>query len=155
MQNLLEMKKILLTLTIIVCSFYSIAQSFSPEFDHSTILVENLEKSAEFYKNIVHLKELETPWEVNTMVRFFEIGNNQQLHVAHVESDDIKLNKVLHLAFAINDFDGYLIFLNDKGIDYSNFDGESKEIELRPDGVRQIYFQDPDGYWIEVNNAKH
>jgi lactoylglutathione lyase len=25
---------------------------------------------------------------------------------------------------------------------------------LRPDGVRQIYFQDPDGYWIEVNDAK-
>jgi len=25
---------------------------------------------------------------------------------------------------------------------------------VRPDGVRQIYFQDPDGYWLEVNDSK-
>ena len=25
---------------------------------------------------------------------------------------------------------------------------------VRPDGVHQLYFQDPDGYWIEVNDDK-
>jgi len=27
-------------------------------------------------------------------------------------------------------------------------------VQLRPDGIQQIYFQDPDGYWIEVNDDK-
>jgi catechol-2,3-dioxygenase len=26
---------------------------------------------------------------------------------------------------------------------------------VRPDGVKQIYFQDPEGYWIEINDDKH
>ena len=92
------------------------------------------------------------------MIRFFETGNNQQLHIGQVNVDDygdVKVNKVLHIAFAVNDFDGYLIYLNEKGINYSNFAGESKKAQTRPDGVRQIYFQDPDGYWIEINDAKH
>ena len=25
--------------------------------------------------------------------------------------------------------------------------------QVRSDGVRQIFIQDPDGYWIEVNDA--
>lgn len=32
--------------------------------------------------------------------------------------------------------------------------GEGKrEIQTRPDGVQQIFVQDPDGYWIEINDA--
>jgi lactoylglutathione lyase len=27
-------------------------------------------------------------------------------------------------------------------------------ITTRVDGVKQIYFKDPDGYWIEINDAK-
>jgi len=98
---------------------------------------------------------LSTPWPENLLIRFFEIGNNQQLHIAQVDYGDIKLNKVLHLAFTVKDFDGYLKFLNDNDILYSNFGGEQKKIQVRPDGVHQIYFQDPDGYWIEINDAKH
>jgi lactoylglutathione lyase len=26
------------------------------------------------------------------------------------------------------------------------------KINIRADGVKQIFFQDPDGYWIEVNS---
>lgn len=130
-------------------------QNFNLHLDHSTILVKNLEVSSDFYMNIIHLKELETPWGVNPSIRFFSIGENQQLHLAHVETDSIKLNKVVHMAFTVQNFDEYLLFLNNNGIDYKNFAGNSMEPQLRPDGVKQIYFQDPDGYWIEINNAKY
>jgi catechol 2,3-dioxygenase-like lactoylglutathione lyase family enzyme len=131
------------------------AQSFNLEFDHKTIFVKNIEKSSEFYKNILQLKELETPWGFIEWGRFFKIGNHQQLHVALIDQGEVKPDKWLHLAFAVNDFDGYLKFLNDKNIKYGNFAGDNNEIQIRPDSVRQIYFQDPDGYWIEVNDAKH
>jgi len=152
------MKKLILLLTLIFSSFYSNAQSFELKHDHSTIQVENIDISVEFYKDILNLKELDTPWPEYKLIRFFETGKNQQLHIAEAQVDkygDIKVNKVLHLAFAVKDFDGYLEYLNQKGIEYSNFAGESKKTQSRPDGVRQIYFQDPDGYWIEINDANH
>jgi catechol 2,3-dioxygenase-like lactoylglutathione lyase family enzyme len=152
------MKNLILILTLIFSSFYSNAQSFSLEHDHSTIQVEDIDKSIVFYKNILHLKEIPSPWPENKMIRFFETGNNQQLHIAQVnveDYDDVKVNKVLHIAFAVKDFDGYLMYLNENGIDYMSFSGESKKIQTRPDGVRQIYFQDPDSYWIEINDANH
>ena len=31
--------------------------------------------------------------------------------------------------------------------------GTPGAITLRPDGIQQIYFRDPDGYWIEMNDA--
>tara|TARA_R110000868_G_scaffold1389_10_gene10744 strand:+ start:3320 stop:3502 length:183 start_codon:yes stop_codon:yes gene_type:complete len=34
-------------------------------------------------------------------------------------------------------------------------DEKLSNITKRPDGVKQIYLQDPDGYWIEVNSAKY
>ncbi len=140
----------------VLSGFYSNAQSFQVEHDHSTIQVKNIEQSADFYKNIIHLKEVGTPWPENKMIRFFETGKNQQLHIAQVnEYGEVKVNKVLHIAFSIKDFDGYLNFLNKEGIKFSNFNGEYKKIEKRPDGARQIYLVDPDGYWVEINDVMH
>ena len=39
-------------------------------------------------------------------------------------------------------------------IPYSDWPGAAHTVNHRDDGVRQIYFQDPDGYWIEINDAK-
>ena len=38
-------------------------------------------------------------------------------------------------------------------LDYSDWPGNSGKINIRADGVKQIYFQDPDGYWLEVNSV--
>jgi catechol 2,3-dioxygenase-like lactoylglutathione lyase family enzyme len=150
------MKNLLLILTLVFVSSFVSAQSFSLEHDHSTIQVENIDKSVEYYKDILQLKEVNTPWPDNKMIRFFEIGNNNHLHIAQVdEYGSVKINKVLHLAFAVKDFDGFIKYLNDKGVNFSNFAGESHKIQKRKDGVRQIYIIDPDGYWIEINDAKH
>ena len=40
------------------------------------------------------------------------------------------------------------------GVKYGNWAQTNKGPEIRPDGVKQIYFQDPDGYWIEVDDDK-
>ncbi|MCK0132083.1 VOC family protein [Flavobacteriaceae bacterium F08102] len=152
------MKKLIVLIPLICSSFYSIAQSFTLEHDHSTIQVTNMDTSVEFYKNILNLKELETPWPDFKLIRFFETGKNQQLHIAQADIEkygNIKVNKVLHLAFTVKNFDEYVTFLHEKGIKYSNFAGESNKIQSRPDRVRQLYFQDPDGYWIEINDANH
>ena len=60
------MKKEIVILTLFLFSISSIAQTFSMELEHISIIVKNVEKSEEFYKNILHLKELPTPWGENT-----------------------------------------------------------------------------------------
>ena len=152
------MKKLLLVLTLFFSTYDSKAQSFNLVHDHSTIQVKNISKSVEFYISILQLKEVVTPWPDNKMIRFFETGKNQLLHIAQADIDvfgEVSVNKVLHLAFAVNNFDEFLKYLKGKGVDYSNFNEERNKIQIRPDEVRQIYFQDPDGYWIEINDAKH
>ena len=129
------------------------AQTFNLQLNHYTILVKNIEKSREFYKNIMQFKEKETPWGENLPrpVVFFDIGNNQELHITEDKIERIKLHKIIHYAFTVKDFDGYMKFLDEKGIPYGNW-SNSRKFQTRIDGVRQIYFQDPDGYWIEIND---
>lgn len=131
------------------------SQKFDLKHDHTNILVSNLQLSGDFYKDILQLKELETPWGVNPVVRFFSIGNGQQIHLAKVEKSLIAINKVTHLAFNVTAFDNYLDFLNKNEISYSDFSGNISSIQLRPDGVRQIYLHDTDGNWIEINDARY
>ena len=51
----------------------------------------------------------------------------------------------------------YKIFaeLKNNNVVWQNAQQEKYKITTRPDGVHQIWFQDPDGYWIEVNDAKY
>ena len=45
-------------------------------------------------------------------------------------------------------------YLNSHGIYNSSLGGAVKgEVFKRPDGVSQTFIQDPDGYWIEINDA--
>jgi lactoylglutathione lyase len=46
----------------------------------------------------------------------------------------------------------FIANLNKNKVSYENWTGEPGKITVRPDGVQQIYFKDPDGYWIEINN---
>jgi len=45
-------------------------------------------------------------------------------------------------------------FLKSKNVNFQNWPGEKGTTNTRPDGIKQIYLQDPDGYWIEINDNK-
>ena len=147
------MKNLYIIITLFLSSFNSMAQSISPELDHYSIIVKDVEKSEEFYKNILHLKEVPTPWGENTPLPavFFDLGNKLELHVTEYNKE-INLHKFIHFAFTVNDFDSYLEFLNENGVEYGEFSEKNMKFQTRIDGVRQVYFQDPDGYWIEIND---
>jgi lactoylglutathione lyase len=48
----------------------------------------------------------------------------------------------------------FLKHLDQEKVKYRSFKGDSSTPTSRPDGVKQVYLQDPDGYWIEVNDDK-
>ncbi len=149
------MKLLMLLIALTIVSAPASAQgAFDLQFDHSTVLVSDLERSATFYENILQLGTLETPWGPAAPVRFYSLGGTRQLHVG-LSDRPIVPDKTVHLALAVVDFDGYLRFLKASGIAYTNFAGTGSDPQIRPDGVRQIYIQDPDGNWIEINDAAH
>ncbi|MEH6407005.1 MAG: VOC family protein [Leeuwenhoekiella sp.] len=149
------MKYYLLLLTFIGVLFTSNAQSFDLQFDHTALSVSDLDKSAAFYHDILQLHEIPTPAS-NPTLRWFDLGNNHQLHLIKSDAKSIeKTPKALHFSVHLADIDAFVAYLDKNKVDYINWLGDSKETSLRPDGVRQIYVQDPDGYWIEINDASY
>jgi len=147
------MRFLLVLLIILSPNAYSEEAAFDIQIDHVTLLVSDIDESANFYREILMLKEFETPWGKIPWGRMFYTGTAGELHLAKGTVQADEQNKQIHYAFRVTEFDDYLKFLEDHEVEYGNFEGTPGTFQTRPDGVRQVYFQDPDGYWIEVNSG--
>ena len=73
------------------------------------------------------------------------------MHLKSILKEPVVINKVVHLALATKNMEGFEKRLRAMKIVYSDWPGKFNTVNVRPDGVKQIYLQDPDNYWIEVN----
>ncbi|MBE16454.1 MAG: VOC family protein [Dokdonia sp.] len=124
------------------------------DIDHFAINVSQLEQSVSFYQKIFKLTEI-TNGTNNPKIRWFRLGDDAELHIIEVDTLDKKIPKGVHLALAVSDLDRFRESLHSMNITYSDWPGKEGALSTRPDGIRQLYLQDPDGYYIEVNDAKH
>ena len=130
-----------------------IATQFNLKLQHTTLVVSDFNKSKAFYVDILGLEDLNKHWLPENQM-FLSLGPNLELHMGEVEGVKINPNNFNHFAISTKDLDGYLAYLLSRGIPYSDLGGSKPgEIYQRPDGVRQTFIQDPDGYWIELNDA--
>lgn len=125
----------------------------SPHFNHTTIYVVDLEKSSDFYEKVMQLKRIEEPFHDNRHT-WFKMGDHAQLHVVSGAKAMTAHDINIHLAFSVPSVPEFMKHLDAMNVKYGNWAGDEKKIQPRPDKVSQIYFQDPDGYWIEVNDDK-
>ena len=146
--------KILVLITVTANSFLAQAQSFNFHFDHFAIVVEDVDKSAEFYANALNLEETPHP-DRTPGFRWFIINGNSQLHLIQKEFAPFEKNKSMHLCLATQNLDALIDHLKKMDIPYWDWPGKKNAVTERSDGVRQIYIKDPDGYWIEINTAEH
>lgn len=121
-------------------------------FDHYTIKVSDLDTSASFYSNVLDLNKIKNRTG-KPYIRWFSLGNDTELHIVEDETHEIQTNVGVHLALKLADFDAFIDHLKSNDITPHNSKGKPNQITTRADGVRQVYFPDPDGYWIEVNEA--
>jgi lactoylglutathione lyase len=124
-----------------------------PTFDHLAIYVTNLEKSSSFYKNVLGLDTIPNPFNDNKHT-WFAIGEGISLHVIEGATTSSSHPRNNHLCFSVASVEEFIKKLAKANISYESAGGSKNEITTRPDGIKQIYFTDPDGYWIEINDAK-
>lgn len=148
------MKKIILLIILIQVSFIVNGQEkkdLSLIFNHIALSVKDVNVSAEFYTTVLNLEIIPLPPEAKN-VKWISLGGGKELHLLSVLKDDIKTNKAIHLALSTANFDAFVQRLTTMNVPYSDFPGTINKINVRPDGIRQVFFQDPDDYWIEVNS---
>jgi lactoylglutathione lyase len=120
-------------------------------FDHIALYVSNLEKSVYFYRSIFELTSIPNPFPSGKA--WFLLDKEIQLHLIENEANTLSIPERSHFCFSVVSLDKFLEKLRKNKIDFSDFDGNVDTIRLRTDGIQQIYFQDPDGYCWEVNDA--
>ena len=151
------MKKslILISLFFIFITLSTKAQDLNSKItiDHIAVYVVDLEKSTNFYENIIGLEKIPEPFKDGKHT-WFTLGSNVQLHLIKGASTIIEPDKNSHLSLSVPSVPDFIKVLEKNKIPYENWLGEKQTITNRVDAVKQIYITDPDGNWLEINDAK-
>lgn len=154
------MKKLVLALALplLLIAGYSLMQKRDQQppvnkavLNHIALYVTDLGRSTAFYQNIIGLDTIPEPFQDGKHT-WFSVSRQSQLHLIAGAAGPVNHPKNTHLCFSIPSVEAFIPVLDQAGITYSNWPGTSKSPTVRADGIKQIYFQDPDGYWIEVND---
>ncbi|WP_397446847.1 VOC family protein [Polaribacter sp. R77954] len=122
------------------------------KFNHIALSVKDVDKSVAFYQKVFQFKEIENTAS-NSKTRWLSLGEGRQLHLIPRPDFEIKVNKAVHFALTTKDVHSFVNHLISLNIDYTDWLDTPKKDYIRKDGILQVYFQDPNGFWIEVNNA--
>jgi catechol 2,3-dioxygenase-like lactoylglutathione lyase family enzyme len=115
-----------------------------------SLLVSDLARSADFYQRVLKLPEVEC-LAARSNIRWFGIGKEQTVHLIEADFGDTHVKMHTHFCITAGDFPAMVDHIAATGTPYRDVAGNAGKIHVRADGVKSIYFQDPDGYWIEVS----
>ena len=123
-------------------------------FDHITLVVADLDASRAFYVDLLGMAEVPRP-DFGFPGLWFQVGTAQvHLNIASEEAGrpgqgDMGATRPpqgVHFAFSVPDCDVAVEQFIDAGI------AIEAGPRSRPDGARQAYVRDPDGYLVEVTS---
>ncbi|WP_036674049.1 VOC family protein [Pedobacter heparinus] len=121
--------------------------------NHIAVYVADLQKATDFYQSVFHLEQIPEPFKDGKHT-WFTLGAAGHLHLIQGAKSYVEHEKNDHLCFSVASVDAFTSHLTAKNIPFENWAGKAGTITNRVDGVKQIYFKDPDGHWLEVNDAK-
>jgi lactoylglutathione lyase len=145
-----------LYVTLILSAFYT--KSFSQtkpifKINHAAVFVTDLKRSGDFYTQILNLDTIPEPFHDNKHI-WLSIGNGVQLHIIQGAKEPKEYFQNNHLCFSTSDVVAFSKKLDENKIPWFSARGEAYKMTTRVDGAHQVFLKDPDGYWIEVNDAK-
>lgn len=121
--------------------------------NHVGIFVVNCKTSAAFYRDIIGLDTIPEPFHDGKHA-WFSIGPKIALHIIEGSKARKDYYKNNHICFTVPSVDAFTGMLKKNNIPWEDRDGGKNMITTRVDNVKQIWLKDPDGYWIEVNDAR-
>jgi catechol 2,3-dioxygenase-like lactoylglutathione lyase family enzyme len=127
-------------------------ETFKLTFNHQALPVKQLQKTGDFYIQILGFEEIEMTASQLPPKRWLKNHEGKQLHL--IKSEDGAPNTIInHMAFSTVNLDKVVKHLRKNNIDYWTDEGKKNVVRIRKDGVRQVKIQDPEGHWIEINEA--
>ena len=148
------MRNFFISCLLIIASFttlHTAAQQRYATLNHVALYVGNLQTSTDFYRNIIGLENMAEPFHDGKHT-WFKVGEHAQLHLIEGAKEKTAHDKNTHLCFTVADMAAFINRLTKAGVAYEDWPGKPNSVTNRVDGVKQVYFKDPDGFWIEVNN---
>lgn len=113
------------------------------QLDHVALHVENVERSCQFYEQVLQLEPMPRP-AFTFPGAWFRLGERQELHLIGERDKAVHSHsRGNHWALMVDDMDAWERHFQDLGAEYT-------PRRTRPDGAFQIYVADPDGHWIEL-----
>lgn len=109
------------------------------QIDHVSVLVTDLGRSRQFYRDVLGLKEIAKPRTFDFRVLWFDLGN-QQLHLLQKPQPDTRSPR--HFALRVRDAGQARRYFHQHGI-------ATEETTPIP-GADRFFLADPDGNRIEV-----
>lgn len=143
----------LFSIALIFLSLSAEAQTSKVRINHTAIYVMDIKKSAFFYQNILGLDSIPEPFHDGKHV-WLSIGQGIALHIIEGAPQQKVYYKNQHTCFSVESITTFTTLLLQNKIPFEDVAGKKGAITTRIDGVHQIWLQDPDGYWLEVNDAK-
>ncbi|WP_231459684.1 MULTISPECIES: VOC family protein [unclassified Pedobacter] len=121
--------------------------------NHIAVYVADLKTASDFYESLFNLPQIPEPFKDGKHT-WFSLGQAGHLHIIQGDDSKATFNKNNHLCFSVASIDEFIKKLNAKNIKFEDWPGKPGAVTVRVDGVKQIYFKDLDGHWLEVNDAK-
>lgn len=151
------MKRIIVIISIFIAGFqlqgHTQAESRNARINHLAIYVVDLSKSSEFYRNIIGLDTVPEPFRDGKHC-WLRIGPGATLHIIQGAVNRKEYYKNNHICFSVDSVEKLTEILKKNKIEWEDVSGKKFGITTRVDGIKQIWFQDPDGYWLEINDAR-
>ena len=125
----------------------------SYQLDHVALCVRDLKRSIAFYRDVLGFEPIERAGSAH--VAWLTIGGLDTIHLIEAEFGATHLTKNTHFALRMADFDAFVAEITARGVTFCDWQGEAGRVGTRRDGIRQVYLQDPDDYWVEINDHMH
>ena len=140
----------------LVCFFaiHTNAQQSKAHINHTAIYVVDIQKTGDFYSNIIGLDTVPEPFHDGKHI-WYSTGAHTMLHVIAGATAKKDYYKNQHTCFTVPDFNQFIKKLQALNWPYEDVAGNKNAITTRVDGVHQIWLQDPDGYWLEINDDNY
>ncbi|HNT51227.1 MAG TPA: VOC family protein [Cyclobacteriaceae bacterium] len=147
------MKSFLSVFLVLALCTPAAAQQTQVRLNHIALYVQDLKASRYFYETIIGLDTIPEPFHDGKHT-WFEVEPKSHLHLIEGAKAKISPDKNIHLCFSVSSVDQFVKVLKRHKVEFEDWIGSKETITRRIDGVKQIYFKDPDGYWIEINDAR-